>query len=348
MASIEFVFNNHNGTRAVTDEATLRQEEGNVDDLIYGIFQDGICRRMEHIVLKGSATGSLHTGTSPKQCYTVQNIPIHWLNAQTEIFAVANADATLQQHLMNGTYTITDDNTFLRQKVNNQIDSLARSKVYDLLIQNRYQGEAVPTDSNVHYLPANERHIFKKKWKLEAKYRFKNYKEFCEKKQMYALEPTISNIYQEITIDLQCRLKLYQTNNYNKEKDKLQKEENTNHNIRNYWKADKGFQQYLLWRSTEHTTDLNEAARQSHTAQQTEPLMAGYFALKDDYPSEIRVPVEHAYSRIWFTFQWDGLQEANSITVDSITLNGLLNKTKLFNIEEDRIQNNPTNSKKVS
>ncbi|EJW94795.1 hypothetical protein EVA_17094, partial [gut metagenome] len=290
MASIEFVFNNHNETRAVTDEAALRQEEGNVDDLIYAIFQDGICKRMEHVALKESASGSLSTGTSPDQCYTVQNIPIDWLNAQTEIFAVANADATLREHLMNGTYTIADDNAFLQQKVNNQIDSLARSKVYDLLIKNNYQSESVPTDGKLHYLPASAGHHTNTTWKLDQAYKFKNYKEFCEKKRMFALQPTITNIYQDITIDLQCRLICYQEKKFNEEKTNLKKQEDTNHAIRDYWKANKGFQRYFLWRATEHTSDLNKTARESQTAQQPQPLMAGYFALKDDYPSEIKVP----------------------------------------------------------
>jgi len=225
---------------------------------------------------------------------------------------------------------------------------LARSKVYDLLIQRQYQQTTVPGDGKIHYLPADRNHYHAQTWTLEAAYKFKNYEEFCRKKEDPSLSNEMRKIYEQITTDLQCRLIIYQSDYLKQQLTQLQQQEEKDHAIRNHWQNDAGFQRYLLWKTCEYTTDLNKTVSQSLTSLLPHPLMTGYYALKDNYPTEIKVPVEHTYSRLWFTFQWDALKEAESITVDSITLSGLLTQTKLFNIEEDRIQNNPEQPHKVS
>ncbi|EJW90958.1 hypothetical protein EVA_20935 [gut metagenome] len=348
MASIVFQFHPSADTRTTGNDNEQLWEEGQVDDLLYAIFQNGTCRRIKHDPLEGETSGNLHTCTSPQSSYTVQDIPAHWLNSQTEIFAVANANDALREQLLNGTYTITDDNPFLVERVEKQLDSLARAKGYDLLIQRQYQQATVPTDGKVHYLPADKNHYKNQTWTLEEPYRFRTYAEFRQKKEDPTLPVEMRKLYEQIATDLQCRLQLYQTDYLKQQLTQLQQQEEQNHAIRNHWQNDAGFQRYLLWKTSEHTADLNKTASQSLTCLLPQPLMAGYYALKDNYPTEIKVPVEHAYSRIWFAFQWDALKEAESIIVDSITLSGLLNQSQLFNTEEDRIQNNPAQPKKVS
>lgn len=88
------------GSRATRELENLIAEEGQVNTLLYAIFQGKDCRIKETADLTGQG---YHTG-GPK--YYVKNLDRAWLNDQTEIFAVANPTEKMKAELMDQTATL--------------------------------------------------------------------------------------------------------------------------------------------------------------------------------------------------------------------------------------------------
>lgn len=103
---------------------------------------------------------------------------------------------------------------------------------------------------------------------------------------------------------------------------------------------------YMRWRRYEYNLDLNAESGKAESRRIENPLMAGYLPLSRNFDASIIVHVEHIYCRIWFEFEWKDVPEAERVVIDSITIDGLVDNTWLFNTETQSLEYNPNNPKK--
>lgn len=321
-------------TRSVAQGAL---EESKIDNLLYAVFQRHINRVCEKVHLAGQgyeAGGSKHT-------YTIQNIRKKWLNKDTELYAVANVPDSLADQLMKGECAIPDTSPLLLQAVEERIDSLARASVYDLLVKAQCEGNRYPKDGKLYHSADKDKGYENKQLTLPNECLFATYAELSRKMN----DPNVSvehyQLYTVICTDLECRRVLFRENDFNAKLNQLKQEESVNHPVRKSLQADKHFQKYVLWRTCPYEVNLNTEAAGNQSQQVDKAVMAGYLSLSSDYSSVIVLPLERIYSRIWFHFTWLALQEADRITVDSVVVNGLQQRTRMFNCSEHQAANNP-------
>lgn len=102
--------------------------------------------------------------------------------------------------------------------------------------------------------------------------------------------------------------------------------------IRKYFKANQTIDK---WQGCVFESDLNEEITHEQTRLFETPMMAGYVKQKNILDSAIVVQVEHIYSRIWYSFDWQGIHSTDKIVIDSIRTSKLMNRTKVFNTSDE-------------
>ncbi|EJX05503.1 hypothetical protein EVA_06388 [gut metagenome] len=243
---------------------------------------------------------------------------------------------------MSDEYSIPDDFPLLQSVVEKQIDTLSRVYVYDILIKAQFDGNKYPKDKKLYHAPTNNAYTEGQQLTIPNEYAFQTYADM----QKRMADPTFPSagreLYAKICLDLECRRQLFRKDAYNNKKEELTKQEATNHTLRKKLQADKDFQKYVCWHYCTYENDLNAKANRNASKLIDKPLMAGYMALSENVSSVIVLPLERVYSRIWFHFQWNGLQEADRIGIDSIVVNGLQQRTQVFNIHRELVNNNPS------
>lgn len=320
----------------------IATEEGEVNNLIYAVFQNMTLRKREFVPLSEE---DYNTANGKK--YIVHGVDNQYLDGHSEIFAAANVSDEMKEKLMseNPDYEVPDDDPIILRLVEEQIKHEAYVYVCDnFLLPNNYASEMIPKDGKVHYFPANTNNYVSKQWDMTVlpdTWRFKTYAEFEKKKDDQNMPSEIRDIYKEIEIDLQCRVPCYKQPEYDKKRAELADKEKQDHVIRDGIKRE--LKQYMLWKNYAFRSDLNEEASRNDSRLIEKPLMAGYYALEGTFGTVITVPVEHVYTRIWFDFQWRETPDAVQIVVDSVVVEGILENTRIFNTMEDRAANNPSN-----
>lgn len=327
---------------AETDDLTL--EEGQVNSLVYAIFQDGIWRS------GGEADLSKENGlsTAPgKNVFRLSGISNQWLTETSEIFAVANAPQVLKQQLLDESpdgYTVPADHPEIVQQVAADIEQSAFEKVCDeRFIPNNYRQDAVPADGKVYYLPADDQNNYmEKQWsktKLPDTWRFATYAEFSEKKQRKDMPASIREIYGQIEADLRCRLEYFGKEDYRKQIKELTDAENASQTLTKSYQEK--MKRYFFWKTKEYEEDLNATAAKTDSRLIEQPLMAGHMDLSKEFGAVIRVPVEHVYCRIWFNFEWQDSHLVDRITIESVEVDSIWQNTRLFNAKDSETDNNP-------
>jgi hypothetical protein len=313
----------------------IATEEGKVKSLIYAVFQNRMLRKRDFADLVG---GDYDTASGKK--YIVSGIDNQYLNEYSEIFAVANASEKMTEDLMSDKpdYKIPDDDPIITKLVEEKIDSLARAEVYNFLIGRRYVGNV---DNKIHYFPINKDNYIEKNFDFQE-YTFTDYPGFVANWHRKDLPAYIKARYDSVYVDLQCRLVIYQSGRYENNVKKYTETENSTHEFRTSFQSDPNLKQYMFWRNYTYASDLNDEASKTDSRLIEDPLMAGYYALEDNFGSVITVSVEHIYSRIWFNFQWMEVPEAEQIVIDSVVVERLLGNTNIFNTAEDMTANNPS------
>ncbi|EJW99476.1 hypothetical protein EVA_12417, partial [gut metagenome] len=242
-----------------------------------------------------------------------------------------------------GECVIPDDLPVLQTVIAHRLDSLARAHVYDLLIKAQYQNNKYPQDEQLYHSTDKNKGYTKKQLTIPEAYTFSTYAEFVQRLDDVSLPVDVHQMFVSIMVDLQCRLPLFRMGEFNTKLNQLKQEEDKTHAIRDALKADKEFQKYICWYTYAFDKNLNAEANQNPSKLIDKAVMAGYMALSGDFPSVIVLPLERVYSRIWFHFQWMGLQEAESIEIDSIVVDGLHYRTQMFNVANGAENNNPKN-----
>lgn len=320
----------------------IAAEEGDVKNLLYAVFRNKECKVRDYV------ENLNHSTSSGNNVYTVTGVNNEWLDENSEVFAVANVPDSIKDKLNsdNPDYEIPEDEPLLVKMVEEQIERKAYEHVYDTyIIPGNYSSDEVPKDGKVHFFPADSQNFTSKKWNKETlpdSWRFKTYAEFTEKKNSSGLPSGIREIYAEIEEDLQCRVACYKSNEYNGKKTELLAQEEKDHAIRDAIRGNKDLKRYLLWKNYTYSSDLNTEAAQNASRLIESPVMAGYYALEENFGSVITVPVEHVYSRVWFNFRWLESQDAEQIVIDSVMMEGMPVNTRLFNVSEYRVENNPS------
>lgn len=279
----------------------IATEEGEVNNLIYAVFQNMTLRKREFVPLSEE---DYNTANGKK--YIVHGVDNQYLDGHSEIFAAANVSDEMKEKLMseNPDYEVPDDDPIILRLVEEQIKHEAYVYVCDnFLLPNNYASEMIPKDGKVHYFPANTNNYVSKQWDMTVlpdTWRFKTYAEFEKKKDDQNMPSEIRDIYKEIEIDLQCRVPCYKQPEYDKKRAELADKEKQDHVIRDGIKRE--LKQYMLWKNYAFRSDLNEEASRNDSRLIEKPLMAGYYALEGTFGTVITVPVEHVYTRIWFDF----------------------------------------------
>lgn len=326
----------------------MEEEEGNIETLDYAIFQGKRCVRYERIL--GDELTVHSTGDDGvKNIYTLKNVEEEWFDETTEIFAVVNAPEEMHNALFTSDPApVAADNATLLSILDDYIKEKARIDTYDDLIKAQYSGTECPVEGYLYYKPINSNNRIKleQKYKLEADQTFSNYAELISKKQSASGDALV--MYNKFIEDIECRFKLFRTSDYNKHLAERQAQEDE---LAQELSQNKDFLRYILWRDYVHTEDLNQTAAESENRQLDNPLMSGYLALGNNIGSIITVPVEHAYCRICFQCSFTGVIDkvfatnAKHIDFESIKVEKLPNKTKLFNISSVNSENNPSDGK---
>lgn len=317
----------------------IRNEESNVSHLIYAIFQNSLFREIKEVDFKSNEIQD--------NKYTV-TIPKKWLDGNTEIFAVANAPDDLKNLLNQEAYTIPDNEPVLERLVSEQIDSLAKAEIYKVIFKANYDHIPFPKDNMIHYFPISPSNFEEGHFELETEFHCKTYDEFVKRYHDPNLPKAVKEVYERMWVDLQCRIVNYKSKELDEKKKVLTEQEKQNPVLHQAWKKNTALQRYLLWRNMEWEKDLNQEAVANASKWIEKPVMAGLRSLDEDFPTTIVVPVERIYCRVWFQFEWDAQQDADAITVDEISVNGLMNKTKLFNINKAIEGNNPDQFELIS
>lgn len=337
-------------TRAEYSNEDMMKEEGNVESLIYAIFQKKICKDKETIDL---STGRYQTGnTGNNHIYTLSGLNMDWFDENTEIFAVVNAPDEVKDKLFTETPTkpdtLTIENEIIKKLVVDEIEWKTRKYMYDIFIGRQLKdNKYYPKDGKLHYKPANTTNCTESfQYNLSKETIFSDYDDLIAKRQN-TTNAEILAMYDAIIEDLSCRYELYDTTTRDSQKSTYTKDEETSHTIANGLIQEPEFLRYFLWREYSYTEDLNQTASNSLNRLIDSPLMSGYLALADNVGSVITVSVEHVYSRIWFQFNFTGdISALNSgakyIDLTSIKVEGLTNKTLLFNVDGVNLESEDT------
>lgn len=341
--TLSFKLAENTGTATRANDG-MEEEEGNIETLDYAIFQGKRCVRYEHIL--GDELTVHSTGDDGvKNIYTLRNVEEEWFDETTEIFAVVNAPEEMHNALFTSDPApVAADNATLLSILDDYIKEKARIDTYNDLITAQYSSTECPSDGYLYYKPINSNNRIKleQKYKLEADQTFSNYAELISKKQSASGDALV--MYNKFIEDIECRFKLFRTDTYNKHLTERQAQEEI---LAQELSQDTDFRRYILWRDYVHEKDLNQAAAESENRQLDNPLMSGYLALGNNIGSIITVPVEHAYCRICFQCSFTGVIDkvfatnAKHIDFESIKVEKLPNKTKLFNISSVNSENNP-------
>lgn len=336
-------------TRAEYSNEDMMKEEGNVESLIYAIFQKKICKDKKTIDL---STGRYQTGnTGNNHIYTLSGLNMDWFDENTEIFAVVNASDEVKNKLLTKTPTrpdtLTIGNEIIKRLVVDEIEWKTRKYMYDIFIGRQLKDNKYPRDGKLHYKPASTTNCTENfQYSLSHETIFSDYDGLIAKRQN-TTNAEILAMYDAIIEDLSCRYELYDTTTRDSQKSTYTKDEETNHTIANGLIQEPEFLRYFLWREYSYTEDLNQTASNSLNRLIDSPLMSGYLALADNIGSVITVPVEHVYSRIWFQFNFTGdISALNSgakyIDLTSIKVEGLTNETLLFNVDGVNLESENT------
>lgn len=321
----------------------MEEEEGNIETLDYAIFQGK--RRVKYKRILGDELTVHSTGDDGvKNIYTLRNVEEEWFDETTEIFAVVNAPEKMHDALFTSEPTsVAADNATLLSILDDYIKEKARIDTYDDLIKAQYSGTKCPQDGSLYYKPINTNNLTKVQYTLTADQTFSDYAGLISKKQSASGDALV--MYNKFIEDIECRFELFRTDTYKKHLAERQAQEDE---LAQELSQDKDFRRYILWRDYVHEEDLNQTAAKSENRQLDKPLMSGYLALGNNIGSIITVPVEHAYCRICFQCSFTGViddvfnKEHKYIDFESIQVEKLPNKTKLFNISSVNSENNPS------
>lgn len=321
----------------------MEEEEGNIETLDYAIFQGK--RRVKYKRILGDELTVHSTGDDGvKNIYTLRNVEEEWFDETTEIFAVVNAPEKMHDALFTSEPTsVAADNATLLSILDDYIKEKARIDTYDDLIKAQYSGTECPKEGSLYYKPINKNNLTKAQYTLTADQTFSDYADLISKKQSASGDALV--MYNKFIEDIECRFELFRTSDYNKHLTERQAQKET---LAQELSQDTDFRRYILWRDYVHTEDLNQTAAKSKNRQLDNPLMSGYLALGNNIGSIITVPVEHAYCRICFQCSFTGViddvfnKEHKYIDFESIEVEKLPNKTKLFNISSVNSENNPS------
>lgn len=321
----------------------MEEEEGTVNTLDYAIFQGKRYARYERISgdeLTGHSTGD----DGIKNIYTLKNVEEEWFDETTEIFAVVNAPDDMHEALFTlDPASVAVDNATLLSILDDYIKEKARIDTYDDLIKAQYSGTKCLQDGSLYYKPINTNNLTKVQYTLTADQTFSDYAGLISKKQSASGDALV--MYNKFIEDIECRFELFRTDTYKKHLAERQAQKET---LAQELSQDTDFRRYILWRDYVHTEDLNQTAAISKNRQLDNPLMSGYLALGNNIGSIITVPVEHAYCRICFQCSFTGVidsvfnKEHKYIDFESILVEKLPDKTKLFNISSVNSENNPS------
>lgn len=345
--TLSFKLAENTGTATRANDG-MEEEEGAVNTLDYAIFQGKKCVKYARISdddLKVHSTGD----DGVKNIYTLRDVEEEWFDETTEIFAVVNAPEEMHNALFTlEPASVATDNATLLSILDDYIEEKARIDTYNDLITAKYSGTECPDDGYLYYKPinSNNRTKLESKYTLTADQKFSNYAELISKKQSASGDALI--MYNKFIEDIECRFELFRTTDYNKHLTERKAQKET---LAKELSQDKDFLRYILWRDYVHEEDLNRIAAESENRQLDNPLMSGYLALGNNIGSIITVPVEHAYCRICFQCSFTGVidkvfnEKYKYIDFESIQVEKLPNKTKLFNISSVNSENNPSDGK---
>lgn len=345
--TLSFKLAENTGTTTRANDG-MEEEEGNIETLDYAIFQGKRCVKYARISddeLRSHSTDE----EGEKNIYTLRDVKEEWFDETTEIFAVVNAPEEMYKALFTSEpASVATDNATLLSILDDYIEEKARIDVYNVLIGKQYSGTECPADGYLYYKPIDEKNRTKleSKYTLTAEQKFSNYAELISKKQSASGDALV--MYNKFIEDIECRLELFRTKDYN---DSLAVRKTQKDALARELSLNEDFLRYILWRDYVHTEDLNLIAAESENRQLDNPLMSGYLALGNNIGSIITVPVEHAYCRICFQCSFtgviDGVFDTNAKYIDfeSIKVENLPNKTKLFNISSVNSENNPSDGK---
>lgn len=329
-------------TRAEYSNEDMMKEEGNVRSLIYAIFYKKTCKKKDYIDLSANSYQTGNTGNN--HIHTLSSgLEMDWFDENTEIFAVVNAPDEVKDKLFTETptkpNTLTIENEIIKKLVVDEIEWKTRKYMYDIFIGRQLKdNKYYPKDGKLHYKPANTTNCTESfQYNLSTETIFSDYDDLIAKRQK-TTNAEILAMYDAIIEDLSCRYELYDTTTRDSQKSTYTKDEETDHTIANGLIQEPEFLRYFLWREYSYTEDLNLIASNNASRLIGSPLMSGYLALTDNVGSVITVPVEHVYSRIWFQFNFTGdISALNSgakyIDLTDIKVEGLTNKTLLFNVD---------------
>lgn len=344
-------------TRAEYSNEDMMKEEGNVKSLIYAIFYKKTCKKKDYIDLPANSYQTGNTGNN--HIYTLSSgLEMDWFDENTEIFAVVNAPDEVKDKLFTKTPTkpgtLTIENEIIKKLVVDEIEWKTRKYMYDIFIGRQLKdNKYYPKDGKLHYKPANTTNCTESfQYNLSTETIFSDYDDLIAKRQK-TTNAEILAMYDAIIEDLSCRYELYDTTTRDSQKSTYTKDEETDHTIANGLIQEPEFLRYFLWREYSYTEDLNQTASNSLNRLIDSPLMSGYLALTDNVGSVITVPVEHVYSRIWFQFNFTGdinalKSDARYIDLTSIKVEGLTNKTLLFNVDGVNLESEDTFAKITS
>lgn len=343
--TLSFKLAENTGTATRANDG-MEEEEGAINTLDYAIFQGKRCVRYERISgdeLTGHSTGD----DGIKNIYTLKNVEEEWFDETTEIFAVVNAPDDMHEALFTlDPASVAVDNATLLSILDDYIKEKARIDTYDDLIKAQYSGTKCPQDGSLYYKPINTNNLTKVQYTLTADQTFSDYAGLISKKQSASGDALV--MYNKFIEDIECRFELFRTDTYKKHLAERQAQEDE---LAQELSQDKDFLRYILWRDYVHEENLNQTAAKSENRQLDKPLMSGYLALGNNIGSIITVPVEHAYCRICFQCSFTGViddvfnKEHKYIDFESIQVEKLPNKTKLFNISSVNSENNPSDGK---
>lgn len=339
--TLSFKLAENTGTATRANDG-MEEEEGNIETLDYAIFQGKRCVKHARISdddLKMHSTGD----DGVKNIYTLRDVEEEWFDETTEIFAVVNAPKEMHNALFTSDPAqVAADNATLLSILDDYIEEKARIDTYNALITAQYSGTECPKDGSLYYKPINTNNLTKVQYTLTADQKFSNYAELISKKQSASGDALV--MYNKFIEDIECRFELFRTKDYNKH---LAERKTQKDALAQELSQDKDFLRYILWRDYVHEEDLNQTAAISKNRQLDNPLMSGYLALGNNIGSIITVPVEHAYCRICFQCSFTGVidevfnEKYKYIDFESIQVEKLPNKTKLFNISSVNSENNP-------
>lgn len=340
--TLSFKLAENTGTATRANDG-MEEEEGAINTLDYAIFQGKRCVKYDRIPDNDLTTHS--TGDDGvKNIYTLRNVEEEWFDETTEIFAVVNAPEDMHEALFTlDPASVAVDNATLLSILDDYIKEKARIDTYDDLIKAQYSGTKCPQDGSLYYKPINTNNLTKVQYTLTADQTFSDYAGLISKKQSASGDALV--MYNKFIEDIECRFELFRTDTYKKHLAERQAQEDE---LAQELSQDKDFLRYILWRDYVHEEDLNQTAAISKNRQLDNPLMSGYLALGNNIGSIITVPVEHAYCRICFQCSFTGVidevfnEKYKYIDFESIQVEKLPNKTKLFNISSVNSENNPS------